>query len=210
MKRKIVLFALSWRNGGICVAGKDISNKNWIRPVTATGPIPSPQVSGLKLGDVVELDLGANKPTGHQTENYEYNPGPWKKAIYLDRASLKQFIDTPSHLWLSETPASKNASISMPEITATGVSKSLYFIEISDMTVKHEKKDYDGIIRDKFYGVFDYNKVEYTLSITDPAFTHKFQELGEYKIKNPAICVSLSEPFQRDNRCYKLIAGVIA
>ena len=204
----MLVLALSWREGGICVAGKDINTKDWIRPVTTRGPVQESYTSGLKLLDVTEIELGHAVPVHHQSENYQMIEKPMIKKNEILKSNLQPYFDTPTSIW--DTSSSKGRdSLTPEEINKSGVNSSLYLIGLDEMRVSIEEKEYEGKKRKKHYGIFDYNGVNYKLSITDPSFNSMHSSLGLITVSNPFICLSLGEVFKMNGRCYKLIAGVM-
>jgi len=199
MKKRIVLLALSTRDGGICVAGKDITTSKWIRPVTPHGAVSRAQIHGLTLGDVVEVEILQHKPALHQTENYLYLQNPWAKVSRLPKADLKKYLESPPSIW-GPPPGSHPNSLTPAEIT-TGVNNSLCFISV-------DKIDVETVMDNnypKYYGLFQYNGFDYRFPLKDVAF----REHPVRSILNPMICCSLGAEFTGTNRCYKLIAGII-
>jgi len=210
MKKKLVLFALSWRNQDVCVAGKDLFTKEWIRPVTEAGPVPKSDVYKFRLGDIVEIEISNRCAKGHQTENYRLAGNSWRKTGDITPANLRLYFDKPKNIWDYKTHVGHDR-LPSADLASAGITNSLFLIEVPQLTVEHEIKEYlDTPPRHKHYGRFTYSGVEYRLSITDPVFTAKYPQLGTYNIAKAALCLSLTEPFAVDNKCYKLIAGVIA
>lgn len=69
--------------------------------------------------------------------------------------------------------------------------------------------------RKSIYGEFQLAGEPYKLCITDPAIRHHFETLprGTYPFPSTGsifLSVSLTEPYEGDGRCHKLIAAVIA
>jgi hypothetical protein len=58
---------------------------------------------------------------------------------------------------------------------------------------------------------FRYNGVGYNLIVTDPAAEQEFLLRGEgvYPANNVYMCVSLTEAYDGDGRCHKLVATII-
>ena len=50
-----------------------------------------------------------------------------------------------------------------------------------------------------------------TLSVTDPVVRGAFagKEETDYPLNDIYLCVSLTEPYEHDDRCHKLVAAVI-
>lgn len=60
--------------------------------------------------------------------------------------------------------------------------------------------------RKSFRGAFMYNGTYYNLSVTDPVARDAFgpKEEGQYPLNDVYLCVSLTEPFEHDDKCHKL------
>jgi hypothetical protein len=50
------------------------------------------------------------------------------------------------------------------------------------------------------------------LSLTDPVARDRFsaKEEGGYPLNDVYLCVSLTEPYEHDDRCHKLVAAIIS
>ncbi|HPD19193.1 MAG TPA: hypothetical protein PLF61_05975, partial [Candidatus Goldiibacteriota bacterium] len=178
------------------------------RPITEEGPVPAQQVKGLKLLDVVEIEVGKNIPNGHQIENYEMIENPWKKIETLTKKNIAVFLDNPSNIWDVGEIKGKDR-LTPQEITTGKINNSLCLIHINNFTVKYEKREFDGRTKSKYYGLFQFKGVDYKLSITDPEFTKQFYKIGNYSLNDVIICISLAGIWEERNESYKLIAGVI-
>jgi len=65
---------------------------------------------------------------------------------------------------------------------------------------------------EKIYrGRFVYRGIEYCLKITDPLVRdfYEEQEAGEYPVHEVYLCLSLTERYEGDGRCHKLVAAVL-
>jgi len=132
----------------------------------------------------------------------------WVKKIKISKTDLQPYLDSPANLW-DTTDLKGRDSLTPQDIINAGIKQSLYLIRLGEMTVSLEEKEYSRKKSKKLYGIFIYNGVNYKLRITDPQFNSLYANLGASVIKNPIICLSLGEVFEKNGRCYKLIAGVI-
>lgn len=96
MKKKIVIMTASAKNGGLCVAGIDITDpqsetyRSWIRVVTedddCTGAVPYNDMicsnrQTAEVLDIVNIDFARHVPNDAQRENWLYNPNiKWEKV----------------------------------------------------------------------------------------------------------------------------------
>jgi hypothetical protein len=104
--KRIICFANSWKTGGTCVAGKEITLQGyggWLRPVSVR---PTAEVSYIearyvdysspKLMDVMDVHLASPAPKHHQTENHVIDTThQWVKIGELPFDSLKELCDWP-------------------------------------------------------------------------------------------------------------------
>src|SRR5579859_3143715 len=100
--KRIVCFANSYKTGGSCIAGKDLNNGTWIRPVSDR---PTEELSFFeycydgykspKLLDIIDIPLLKPTPHDHQTDNHLIKKEQWVKKGALAWEDLEQFRDRP-------------------------------------------------------------------------------------------------------------------
>jgi len=201
---QIVALAKSWRDGGICFAGKDIVTKKWVRPVTASGAIPKDITQNIRLGDIVEINITTACPSLHQQENYYFSGNVWNKVGTYSKAQLKLFLDNPSSIW--DYPGSVGADRVLPfDIQKYGISNSLLFISAPDANIYIDAYN-------KMRCKFAYKGVNYDLKITDEECDQKLS--GNQILDDPYLCISLAgtgwvNQYTGREECFKLIAGII-
>ena len=200
---QIVTLAKSWREGGICFAGKDIKTKKWTRPVTELGPIPKEIAFNINLLDIVDINITRPCPNLHQQENYFFLGNNWKKIGTLKKLQLINLVDGVESIW--DHKNSIGADRLYPEdIKTYGISTSLMLIKVDSSKVFLNNYR-------KWACNFIYKNVEYTLRITDTEANKKFKD-GQI-LNEPFFCISLASPWHNSNtnryECFKLIAGVI-
>jgi hypothetical protein len=79
------------------------------------------------------------------------------------------------------------------------------------MTIDTEGADF-GNPRRRVRGEFSLDGEDYVLAVTDPVVERELRanvDGSSRKVEKPILCISLSEIFEKQNACYKLIAGVI-
>ena len=151
-------------------------------------------------------------PHAHQTENHEIEPaGVWKKVGELPWDDLKALRERPESLWINShhTHAGHNDCMS-PQEAATQPN-SLVLIKQKHFVVEVGSSTWNGRTTKKYRGKFDYKGTHYSLSLTDPiartAFASKPE--GDYAVDDVYLCISLTETYEDDGRCHKLVAAVI-
>lgn len=219
--KRIVCLANSYKPPhGRCVAGREILGPwfaGWIRPVSDRpagelslaeyccdgGAIPKPL-------DIIDIPLQKHDPRHHQTENHVIAPGFWKKVGELARHDLYRLADYPGTLWINGShtrgPGSNDCVDAME---ATKLTNSLVLLEPDDFHIEIGPNYWSG--KKTFRAGFNHNRIHYNLSVTDPAVREEYadREDGFYPMDGVYICVSLTEPYEQDDRCHKLVAAVI-
>lgn len=216
--KRIVCFANSYKTGGSCIAGKDVETGEWIRPVSDRSTqelIPSEYCyAGYKIPallDIMDVSLGKSVPHSHQTENHLIINEQWVKRGKLSWDDLEQFRDQPTALW-ANTTSTKGGGIydCMSAEIADKYDYSLSLIQQNTLTIEVGSSSWDGRTKKTYRGRFKFKGVTYNFGITDPVARASFKnrDEGEYELNDVYLCLSLTEPFEKDGRCYKLIAGV--
>jgi hypothetical protein len=222
--KRIVCLANSFKKGGSCVAGREILEDGgygaWIRPVSSR---PTAEISSRestyeslrqpKLLDILEISLLRKVPHNHQTENFEIDGKRWKKVGELPLLELDKLLEYPESLWINSDNTNYGAFNCISELDASTLKSSLVLIKPENFAIEIKSTTWDGKTKKNYFGSFDYKRVHYSLKVTDPIITNRFEskEDGKYPSGDVFLCVSLTEPYEMDhNRCHKLIAAVIA
>ncbi len=219
--KSIICLANSYKPpDGRCIAGKEVFRRGyggWIRPVS---PRPTAEVlfteyryldnSSPALLDIIDIPMSHSEPRQHQTENHVIATGQWVKKGEFPWPELPNLLDEPPSLWINSdsTNAGLNDCISLAE-TAT-VHDSLVLIKPTNFVVEVGTNPWNG--RKVYRGKFRYNGTSYNLSITDPVVRGEFasKPSNDYPLPDVYLCVSLTEPYEHDDRCHKLVAAVIS
>jgi hypothetical protein len=151
-------------------------------------------------------------PKNPQTENHILDPKSWwiKKGA-LQWEELEQLREEPSSLWANNNHTKAGVNDCITSEAASTVQNSLLLIKKKDFTVEVGFKTWDGVRSRTYRGNFKYKGISYSLSITDPAVRNAFarKDEGQYQLTDVYLCISLTEPFDEDGRCHKLVAGVM-
>jgi hypothetical protein len=218
--KRIVCLANSYKPpGGRCIAGKEVNAKRfgpWIRPVSRR---PTAEVSFSEyryangstpaLLDVIDVPLSHAAPHNHQTENHVIAAGQWTKTGTVPWSDVPQLLDRPPSLWINRDSTALGANDCMSQAEAATVTDSLLLIEPNDLVLAIGTNPWSR--KPTYRAQFSYRGVRYNLSMTDPAARDAFagKGAGEYPIPDAYICVSLTEPYEHDGRCYKLVAAIL-
>lgn len=231
MKKTIVCFANSRKIGGKCFAGKDINDKQWIRPVSdrihesliekeecirdrnCTCSFCNPILP--QLLDVIEIDIGEYVGECHQIENYLIDDCKWKKIGVLKTEYIDNYLDLlKGGLWINGYGAWHRKNDRIPNEYSSEIHDSLRLIEVNDLQiiVIAEGADF-GNPKKKVNGKFRFKNTEYIIPITDPVMEQEYIHLAEgiYSLETDyeRIILSLSAGKEYNGYIYKFIAGVI-
>lgn len=219
---EIVCLANSRKMQGRCLAGLRTNGGGWVRFVAANGDgmLFPPEYrlqdgSEPKLLDVLQIGCTGPKPEKHQPENQRIDRSHWHLAVRpaslsvqaLLQASLVKgplllgnFGNKRDYGQLQLKPAEASLVLIAPD-------SLLWRIGTGVRGNRQTKAD------------FRLTCTPYSFSVTDPVWTQRLAHLpnGIYPREAAGITasdrvlftVSLSEPLEWNNHCYKLVAGVI-
>ncbi len=219
--KRVVCLANSYKPpNGRCFAGREVVGEcfgGWIRPVSAR---PTAEVSfsecryensaGPKLLDIIDIPLLKPDPRHHQTENHVIDTGRWAKVGELPWNVLEQLRDRPASFWInSDHTKGPGCNDCIGEAEASTLPDSLLLIKPENFNVEVGKHYWTG--NRSYRASFDYNGTHHNLSLTDPVARDAFapKEEGAYPLTDLYLCVSLTEPYEHDDRCHKLVAAII-
>jgi hypothetical protein len=223
--KTIVCLANSRKLTGRCVAGKEWDGQRlgaWCRPVSARdrGELTAERWyrrtwRDPRLLDLIEVGLLRPRPSGCQTENHLVDTTVrWKFAGRLAARQLLPALDHPAGpLWMNgdSTASGHNDRVPAPIAEREPYSLILVQPERLKITVGTECAD-TANARRRVRGHFAFAGHDYILAITDPLAERPMLANPDgfsAELQNPILCISLSEKFDAQNACYKLIAGVM-
>ena len=223
--KRIICLANSLKVGGSCVAGREILANghygNWIRPVSTR---PTAELSFMetlyennespKLLDIIDVPLERAAPHRHQTENDEIDvSSPWRKVGELPWTELAKLSEHPPSLWVNSDRTSGGSYNCMSREEASTLTTSLLLIAMNAVTIQVASVGRLGDSRQSIKSSFHYNGTYHSLNMTDPTASDRFgrQGNGQYRINDVYLCISLTEPWARDNhRCHKVVASIMS
>jgi len=223
---EMLCLANSRKMQGRCVAGLKTDGQGWVRPVAAgaDGTLRAadyrlPDGSEPRLLDSIQIGCGEAKPEPHQPENQRISRTPWRliarpvpevmpeavRSLLLGSLVkgpllLGSFGDKRDYGVLCRTPAAASLALVAPE-------NLLWHIKTGVRGNRQTKAE------------FHLTHTPYSLSVTDPVWAQRLAHLPNGRYPRDAanvgaseqilFTVSLSEPLEWNNHCYKLVAGVI-
>ena len=218
---EFICLANSRKLGGSCVAGIRTDTGAWIRPVSSSahGELsPAQQRMGNdeepRLFDLVRVQFTKPVPSYSQPENWLISDIPWDlvnrpapsalsdllmAAVCPDRFLFGSISDRVAGATLAANPATSSLTLIRPQ-------RLRWF---TDSYMRKKKARAQFYIGDSYYN----------LGVTDPSFEPKLKSLAdgyhepvEVGLRNNdgvAFTISLSEPADFDQNCYKLVAAVL-
>jgi hypothetical protein len=222
--RKIVCLANSRKPFGRCVAGREVLENGyggWIRPVSVR---PSAEVSieerryedgrDPQILDVIDIPMIAPAPRVHQTENHMIDADRyWTKDGAIGWVDLPSLVETPASLWLNGTSTYNGANDCVAQAHAAQLTGSLFLIRPETLNVRVQTEGgVFGPAKKRVRADFRYNGTGYNFIVTDPVAEQAFLPRGEgaYPVNDVYLCVSLTEAYDGDGRCHKLVATILA
>lgn len=189
--KDIICFANSRKLNGRCVAGKNVADHTWVRPLSPlskTGELTLRDItyddwSEVKVLDIVRIPFGKYAPKIYQPEDIEISRGAWKKMGTFDINRINEVCDIPEHIWLF---GNDNDRIDIEFLSENGIKSSLLLIKPEpDILLVNEVT----FGKHKLKCCFKYNNVMYSLSVTDPIYEKEFKNKpsGNYKLPYPDV-----------------------
>jgi hypothetical protein len=221
--KKIVCLATSRKPSGRCVAGKEaLENEygGWIRPVSVR---PSAEISleerryengkEPRILDVIDIPMLAPVPRVHQTENHMIDQSfYWAKRDALVWDDLAELVDRPATLWTNGNSTYHGRNDKVTQELASQFTGSLFLIEpeACNVQVQLEGGTFAPAKR-RVRADFRYNGVPYNFIVTDPVAEQAFlaQENGVHPLNDAYLCISLTEAYEGDGCCHKLVATIL-
>ena len=205
---EVIILANSKKKGNRCIAGIDIETNKWVRPCFGDGEEGIPwhvrRINNNEpaILDIVEIPLKTTGPNRDlQPENSYLGSGAWIKT---GRAKIKDiakycvkgnvlFYNIQDRVpvdYLRSLPTSKKESLTL-------IKAHVIFSTGASITGSKQIR-----------ATFKYGLQGYTLVVTDCEF-RKGIESHSKKETDCILTISLGIPYEKDDCCYKLVAGVI-
>ena len=211
--KQIVILANSVQERARCLAGIDLDNKQWVRPVHETNHvIPTSRAictvskNKLSIGDVLECELSQPDTfTEYQCENQVVRNWNWKVNGHYAPNDLIQFVDDTSPILHSPD---NRVEASLLKDKDPSEWKSLQLVKPKEVESYKRNVTYHGQ-NPRMIRFRDAKKCVYELTVTDPLARDYYRSNDNSNI-NCLLTVSLVSPFPPKRQvCYKVVAAVI-
>ena len=218
-EKRFVCLANSRKLGGRCIAGIEMSQTGeplgWLRPVSAFGhgeislyDQRYSDGSGPHVLDIVSVTLLEPRPKDYQQENWLLDSSSHlSKVGALGWDEVEQLADQHEKLWINDSHTVKGYYDSISLDLAKSLTSSLRLIRVSKLTLSV----FNYYNKRRVQGRFRHAGILYWLWVTDPMYEepYKAKDDGNYELGECLLTISLSEPLEERNECYKLIAAII-
>jgi hypothetical protein len=206
MRRNLIILANSRKMGNRCIAGIDAQTGEWVRPCFGTGEEGVPwsvrQVDGAEpqLLDILAIPLAKDGPHRDiQPENRRILKGAWKS---VGKATVKQVAKYRQKSGLILHNVGRRIDVDELRQVAAKDRNSLCLIRA------HVDFSTEGTYRGKrVNAAFMHGSNRYCLPVTDYEYERRFPAYGTAEAEC-LLTISLGSPYERDNCCYKFVAGV--
>lgn len=234
---KLLCLANSRWNRRRCIAGIDLSDGTWVRPVNSNGndALTDKQCTldnGMQPSpfDIIEVDLIKHTPKLHQPENWTIGPKCWRMVEHAKvsdtYAELVYRLNQGPDIFGDERdciPVNELCEIVpfAPELPLPKLTESLTLVapRLVEWQIIFDKKHDNRQTRAVFY----IKRTPYNLVVTDPVWEWRLAHLPvcrqyDWRDLNLTITdrflltISLADPIHASEEygaCYKIVAGVM-
>ncbi len=214
MKKKVLLLAVSCREGGLCPGGLDLDNpENWIRIVKDDGR--SGAVQGFEIDfaeplDIIEFD-GRPMPQGKQQENWVIDNNSCKKLgkgrLKNGNGSDKEILDWAYNKYGYHGYWNNYKSFLNEEEFDNINTPSESILKVSCIRIYTDDNDKAKID-------FDWEGARFRLkwvSMTDQEFYDKIKNGNEVEFEQAYIVISIPKEtgfYANEQRAYKFVSKI--
>ena len=209
MIKRVLLLAVSCKNGGLCPGGIDLDNPSqWIRIVRndgQAGAVQGYEIDFARPLDVVEFD-GQPMPQGRQRENWVINNNSCKK---IDTIPITVLGDVYSHYGYHGFWGNYKSSLNEIEFNA-GTEPSESIMRVSDVRIYQNE---NGKTKIDFLWSGSRYPIRW-ISLTDQDYYSRVKN-GEVRIANAYIVVSIPKdmdaylnPHTGERQAFKFVSKV--
>lgn len=116
--------------------------------------------------------------------------------------------ERPESLWINSDHTREGSNNCMSPEEASTLDSSLVLIKPERFAIEIDRNSWTGAkeCRSKL----DYRGVHYNMSLTDPIARGVFmpKDEGAHNLEDAFLCISLTERYEQDRRCHKLVAAI--
>jgi hypothetical protein len=130
----------------------------------------------------------------------------------LTWADLDALVEKPAALWINGDSTYHGTNDRVNQAFAAQLSSSLFLTRPDNLTVHVQTEGgMFGNPRRRVRADFTHHGTRYNAIVTDPLAEQAFlaRENGVYPVNSAYLCVSLTEVYEGDGCCHKLVAAII-
>jgi hypothetical protein len=212
-KVRFVCLENSNRANGKCISGIVLDEESkpviedgkpkWVRLTTTFnhGEVSHFVAETFDKLDIIELDVTELCPDGHETENILFDEYSIEKLGKYDKNKLEELCESPEFIFRKEGRA-------IPEVKIWKINQSVMLLKIVGFVVKKRVSEIHPNVPE-YRLVFEFNNIDYNLTITDPEFILDYQHRKTLLtgIKEIYIVVSIDLPLK--DWYYKVVSSII-
>jgi hypothetical protein len=219
----LLVLASSRKGGGRCIAGYDLEAERWIRPVSdlADGALMIEHcgIEGAwpEVLDIVRIEINQPRPLAWQPENWSLTDAPWERIDRLDpahAADVLQGLVNHDVTLLQST----NRKIAGDYLQAHPIAASLTLAKPDQLQWRIEEPPWGGRQEKALFsangrGQYDFHVTDFPIEDALHGLDFGVHPRAAVGIDDRAevyLTISLGEPYNLNNDCYKLAAAVIA
>lgn len=210
MKKRVLLLAVSCKNGGLCPGGIDLDNpREWIRIVKddgRAGAVQGHEIAFARPLDIIEFE-GRHCPQGKQRENWSILNNSCRKVGHKDESVLDEVYRNYAYHGFWDNFRSSLSESEFEAISAPSES----ILKVSNVRIY--KDDYNKAKID-----FDWSGSRWRLkwiSMTDQEFYSKISDGGEVLMDNAYIVISIPKsvddfinPTTGEKQAFKFVSKI--
>ncbi|HUU76890.1 MAG TPA: hypothetical protein VMX55_01000 [candidate division Zixibacteria bacterium] len=200
--KTLIILAKSKKKGRYCIAGKNLADGNWVRPVKSS-PFTSYELKNisnltreLETLDILKMSFKEKSPQIHQPENEQVDMDiEWSFINKYPIDKLDKIVDGNNNDFLNII---RDINLHKDKLKKISLHNSLQLIKLTSDNEAKLFYSYDQI-RDYFKPrlKFKYKGVDYSLPITDPDIGLAYEPRESKSIRNAYITIGIGEEFNQ-------------
>ena len=204
--KELIILAKSIKKGGFCIAGKNLNNYEWVRPVKDS-PFSTNDLCNslnhnypIEVFSIVEMTFIRKNPKKYQPENEIVDMNlEWNYSGEFNIANLDDLIDGNETDFLDKI---RNNRIPANLINKLNLKNSLQLIKITKSNgakVIYQEVNYYGRDYYKPRFKFNYKGISYDLAMTVPNIQNSNSFILPRTIENAYITIGIGEKYRRNH-----------
>lgn len=197
---EVLVLTKSDKNGGLCVAGIDMTNCSLVRLVSSIKfthyAIPKWCMEKVNVLDIIDVSVVHDIPSFCQQENVEVQLQQWESIGKISEVELANMVNNDELFLFCDD------CFYLDEAIAQNLNYSLMLVQVETLSISINEYN-------KTKATFYYNGKKYSnMSITDPEYYNKEGLIGNAILVISIPDIGYKSPYYDGKRCYKFIAKI--